>query len=230
VVATKSATLVGPDASIRLVESGPRFVSRAGAKLDHALRRFAIDVAARRAIDVGASTGGFTDCLLQAGAASVCAVDVGYGQLHWSLRNDPRVDVVERTNIRLADPADLGAPFDVVVADVSFISLATIAEQLVALGNERADWVVLVKPQFEVGKDDVGSGGIVRDPALWSRAMSTVNRALGDLGLNVHGVDVSRVVGTKGNREFVVWYRTSTSHLDAGAAVAAAIRVAEETS
>ena len=229
-VATKSATLVGPDASIRLVAAGPRFVSRAGAKLDHALRRFDIDVTGRRAIDVGASTGGFTDCLLQAGAASVCAVDVGYGQLHWSLRSDPRVDVVERTNIRLADPAELGAPFDVVVADLSFISLSTVAGQLVALGGEDADWVVLVKPQFEVGKDDVGAGGIVRDPALWSQAVSTVNGALGDLGLRVHGLDVSPVVGTKGNREFVVWYRTSVSQLDVDAGLAIAIAVAEEAS
>ncbi len=226
--ATKAATLVAPDVSIRVVGAGPRFVSRAGGKLHHALEAFGIDVAGRRAIDVGASTGGFTDCLLQAGAGFVCAVDVGYGQLHWSLRTDERVEVVERTNIRTADAVELGAPFDVVVADLSFISLGTIAAQLAALGGAGSDWVVLVKPQFEVGKDDVGSGGIVRDPSLWSHALSTVIEALGAHGLHVHGIDVSPVVGTKGNREFVVWSRMDPSGLDATRVIGDAVAAARE--
>ena len=203
-------------------------MSRAGGKLQHALERFAIDVTGRRAIDVGASTGGFTDCLLQGGAVSVCAVDVGYGQLHWSLRTDERVLVVERTNIRTAEAAEFGAPFEVVVADLSFISLATVAPQLAVLGSVGGDWVLLVKPQFEVGKDDVGAGGIVREPSLWSHAVSTVNEALGAHGLHVHGIDVSPVVGTKGNREFVVWYRMEPSGLDVTRAVADAVAAAQE--
>lgn len=225
-VATKAATLVAPDASIRIADDGPRFVSRAGDKLRHALDRFDIEIRGRRAVDVGASTGGFTDCLLQAGAAAVCAVDVGYGQLHWSLRTDERVDVVERTNIRTADPAGLGGPFGVVVADLSFISLAIVAGQLVALGAPETDWIVLVKPQFEVGKDDVGTGGIVRDPSLWSQAMSTVSEAFGAHGLEAHGVDVSPVVGTKGNREFVVWYRMDSSRLDIAESIEHAVTAA----
>ena len=156
------------------------------------------------------------------------AVDVGYGQLHWTLRTDERVDVVERTNIRTADPVELGAPFAVVVADLSFISLTTVADRLAALGGSETDWIVLVKPQFEVGKDDVGAGGIVRDPALWSQAVSTVSEAFGTHGLQAHGVDVSPVVGTKGNREFVVWYRLDPSGLDLAASIDRAVAAAQE--
>ena len=229
-IATKPASLVGPDAAIRIVGDGPRFVSRAGDKLARALEAFPIAVEERRAIDVGASTGGFTDCLLQAGAATVCALDVGYGQIHWKIRTDDRVDVVERTNIRHADLDQLGAPFDLVVADLSFISLRTVADQLRALGNDGADWVLLVKPQFEVGKDDVGAGGIVRDVRLWSQALSTVIDALAERGLAVHGVDCSPVVGTKGNREFVVWLRTTASTIDVEVALSRALEIAGESS
>ncbi len=167
----KPSTLVAPDDPIGLTGEPDRFVGRGGHKLDHALHEFGLDVAGRRAIDVGASTGGFTDCLLQRGAASVVAVDVGYGQLDHRLRTDPRVAVVERTNVRDAGPAALGAPFDIVVADLSFISLHLVAEQLAALGGDATDWVLLVKPQFEVGKDLVGKGGVVRDPAIQVRAI-----------------------------------------------------------
>lgn len=226
-IATKPATMVDHNASIRIVGDGPRFVSRAGGKLQHAFDAFPIAVSGSRAIDVGASTGGFTDCLLQSGALSVCALDVGYGQLHWRIRQDDRVDVVERTNIRHADAAELGAPFDLIVADLSFISLRTVAAQLRALGSQDADWVLLVKPQFEVGRDDVGTGGIVREPRLWSQAVSTVNTALGEHGLVPHGIDLSPVVGTKGNREFVVWYRTTPTEFEIDAALEAAMARAQ---
>ena len=145
VPAAKPATLVDDQASVRLRRPVRRFVGRGGLKLEEALNVFSIDVATRRALDVGASTGGFTDCLLQRGARSVVALDVGYGQLDWGLRNDERVDVIERTNFRHVDPASIGAPFDVVVADLSFISLRTVAPQLAAVGGERADYALLVK-------------------------------------------------------------------------------------
>jgi len=203
----KPATLVDETTSLRLRGPAKRFVSRGGLKLEAALAAFAIDVSDRRAIDVGASTGGFTDCLLASGAATVVAVDVGYGQLAWSLRNDPRVTVIERTNFRHADPAALGGPFDVVVADLSFISLQTVAAQLAAVGTAGTDYVLLVKPQFEVGKDDVGKGGIVKDAALHARAISGAAEALARHGVGTVGAVASPVTGAKGNREFLIWAR-----------------------
>ncbi|MEN8113825.1 MAG: TlyA family RNA methyltransferase, partial [Actinomycetota bacterium] len=179
----KPSTMVAPEDPVSIAGPPPRFVGRAGEKLDAALDEFAIDVAGRTAVDVGASTGGFTDCLLQRGATSVVAVDVGYGQIHSRLRDDVRVDVVERTNIRHADAAGLGAPFDVIVADLSFISLALVAPNLAGLGGDDSDWVLLVKPQFEVGKELVGKGGIVRDPEIHALAIEQAANALDATGI-----------------------------------------------
>lgn len=202
--AHKASTLVDGNASIRLVGPPSRYVSRGGLKLESALEAFALDVSAKRALDVGASTGGFTDCLLRRGAAQVVAVDVGYGQIDWSLRNDDRVALHERTNFRHVDPAALGAPFDIVVADLSFISLSTVAPKLASCGAERTDYVLLVKPQFEVGKSEVGKGGIVRDPGLHARAIESVAAALDAVGIGLEGAVASPVTGAKGNREFLV--------------------------
>jgi 23S rRNA (cytidine1920-2'-O)/16S rRNA (cytidine1409-2'-O)-methyltransferase len=195
--------MVAPDEPVHLVAAPEPFVSRAGRKLDGALDVFAVDVSGVRAVDVGASTGGFTDCLLQRGARSVTAIDVGYGQLHWRLRSDDRVTIVERLNVRQADPGALGGPFDVVVADLSFISLSTVAGALASLGSDDAAWVLLIKPQFEAGRDRVQRGGLVTDTSVRRDVLS---RVLGDLervGLGCQGLAVSSIAGTKGNVEFV---------------------------
>lgn len=198
--------------------AGPpaRFVSRAGAKLDEAIEAFGVPIGGRTAIDVGASTGGFTDCLLQRGATEVVALDVGYGQLHHRIRSDPRVVVVERANIRHADPGSLGAPFDVVVADLSFISLALVAPQIRALGAKRTDWILLVKPQFEAGRDQVGKGGIVRDPDVHVQAIEKAIAALERAGVGVIGLVASPITGSEGNREFLVHGRIAERRTDAG--------------
>ncbi|NNF68634.1 MAG: TlyA family RNA methyltransferase [Acidimicrobiia bacterium] len=201
--APKPATLVSGDASLRLVESEHPFVGRGGLKLDAALEAFAVDVAGMSCLDAGASTGGFTDCLLQRGASHVVAVDVGYGQLAWSLRSDPRVKVVERTNVRLADLETLGAPFDIVVADLSFISLRLVAEQL-SIAAGRGPLILLVKPQFEVGKERVGKGGIVTEASDHRDAIIGVVEAYRSLGRHLAGVIESPITGAKGNREFLV--------------------------
>lgn len=201
---TKAGTMVADDADITVAER-PRFVSRGGDKLAGALETFDIDISGCRAIDVGASTGGFTDCLLRNGAASVVAVDVGYGQLAWSLRTDERVTVFERTNIRHADAAELGAPFEMVVVDVSFISLRTILPSLIALLSEDGDLVALVKPQFEAGKGRVGKRGVVREPSVHEDVLNDVVSAAGDAGLIVRGLTFSPITGPEGNIEFWVW-------------------------
>ena len=211
----KASTLVAPDQSVHLVTPPEPYVSRAGRKLAGALDESSFEVTGMRAIDVGASTGGFTDCLLQRGAASVVAVDVGYGQLHNRIRNDERVTVVERTNIRHADPAELGAPFDLVVGDLSFISLASLAPQLSRLGGPESTWFLLVKPQFEAGRDQVGKGGIVRDPAVRHDAVRSVIDAFAATGLGCRWLAVSSITGTTGNVEFVARFaRGSVSLTD----------------
>jgi len=212
----KPSTMVDAADPVSLAAPPPRFVSRAGTKLDGALDAFDVPVAGRRAIDVGASTGGFTDCLLQRGAASVVALDVGYGQLHNRIRTDERVDVVERTNIRHADPAALGAPFDLIVADLSFISLALVAPHLAALGGDGSDWVLLVKPQFEAGRDQVGKGGIVRDPDVHAMAIEQAAAALDANGIGIVGLVRSSITGTEGNREFLVHGRVAGRTIDGG--------------
>jgi 23S rRNA (cytidine1920-2'-O)/16S rRNA (cytidine1409-2'-O)-methyltransferase len=214
--APKPSTLVAPGDPLSVDGPAAQFVSRAGAKLEGALEVFGIPTTHRRAVDVGASTGGFSDCLLQRGVAEVVAVDVGYGQMHNRVRSDDRVVVVERTNIRHADPAALGAPFDLIVADLSFISLALVAPQLAALGSAQSDWVLLVKPQFEVGKELVGKGGIVRDPEAHVIAIEQAATALSVSGIGVVGLVVSSIRGTEGNREFLVHGRIAERAIDAG--------------
>lgn len=200
----KVASLVGEDAKVAIVGEPAPFVSRGGEKLDGALTAFGINVTGSRCLDAGASTGGFTDCLLQRGAAEVVAVDVGYGQLDWKLRQDDRVTVIERTNIRTADPTTIGAPFEVIVADLSFISLTTVAPALASCGTESTQYILLVKPQFEAGKGRVGKGGVVRDPAIHRECIEKVAAAMASAGYPAHSVVASSLVGPAGNREFLV--------------------------
>ena len=203
-LADKPAMLVSADQPIALLDAPRRFVSRGGEKLDAALERFAIEVQGRRCLDAGASTGGFTDCLLQRGAASVTAVDVGYGQLDWKVRSDPRVQVLERTNVRTLSPGDLTFEPDLVVADLSFISLRSVLASLTALASESADLVLLIKPQFEAGRERVGKGGVVRDPAIWADCLSLVGEAAAVEGWDVAGMMASPLKGPAGNVEFLL--------------------------
>jgi 23S rRNA (cytidine1920-2'-O)/16S rRNA (cytidine1409-2'-O)-methyltransferase len=207
-VAERPARLVAPAEAIIVTGPKPRFVSRGGDKLDAGLDRFGVDVAGRRALDAGASTGGFTDCLLQRGAAQVLAVDVGRGQLHERLRADGRVTVLDRTNIRLADLGDVEGGFDVVVADLSFISLTAVAVRLVGWTAATGDLVVLVKPQFEAGRRQASQArGVIRDPAVWRTALKEVIVAFGEAGAAMMGVMVSPLRGADGNVEFLVHLR-----------------------
>lgn len=218
VVDPKPATMVSANTPVELVGEGARFVSRGGEKLDHALDAFAIDVAGSRAVDLGASTGGFTDCLLQRGAAHVTAVDVGYNQLDYRLRQHPQVAVHERTNARTLDPYGIGAPFDVVAADLSFISLELVMGVISRLAGPTGDVVMLIKPQFEVGKDQVGRGGLVSDPDLWRQAIERVVDAAAATGLGAKGLVASPLRGaSSGNREFLVWVRAGSPTMAAGA-------------
>ncbi len=173
-------------------------------KLDAALERFSVDVTGRDALDAGASTGGFTDCLLRRGAARVAAVDVGYGQLDWSLRGDPRVLVLERTNVRDLRPDALPFAPEVVVADLSFISLRVVIPALAGLSTDDADVVVLVKPQFEAGREEVEGGGVVRDTEVWARTIAEVAGACADAGLAPLDVTASPIAGPAGNVEFLL--------------------------
>ncbi len=186
----------------------PDYVSRGGTKLDHALKRFAVDVAGRSALDAGASTGGFTDCLLRRGAARVIAVDVAYGQLAWTLRNDERVRVLERTNVRTLDLIAAGeALVDLVVADLSFISLRLVRDALLAASTPGADLVLLVKPQFEAPRARVERGGVVRDPSVWGETMRSVANAFRETGCGLVAATASPLVGPAGNREFFLGLR-----------------------
>jgi len=200
--ASRAATLVDEQVPLSFVPEGAQWASRGGVKLAAALQAFGIDPAGGRCLDVGASTGGFTDVLLARGAAHVAAVDVGYGQLDWRLRSDPRVEVFDRTNFRTVDPASLGAPFDLVVMDVSFISIRLLAGKLAACGRPGTDYVVLVKPQFEVGRDHVTRGGLVTDPSRQADAVEGAARALTAAGIGPIGVCPSPITGATGNREF----------------------------
>jgi 23S rRNA (cytidine1920-2'-O)/16S rRNA (cytidine1409-2'-O)-methyltransferase len=204
---TQAGTLVSSDADLTRLKAPNRHVSRGGEKLAAALTAFSLDVRNRIALDVGASTGGFTDCLLQAGAQRVHAVDVGYGQLHWQLRTDPRVVVYERTNARYLQPQDLPERAGILTIDVAFISLRLVLPPLVALLEPNADVVTLIKPQFEVGKGQVGKGGVVRDPKQHYRALVDVLTSAQDLGLGVQGGLASPLLGPKGNREFLAHLR-----------------------
>jgi 23S rRNA (cytidine1920-2'-O)/16S rRNA (cytidine1409-2'-O)-methyltransferase len=205
--APKASTLVGADEALDVHGAGRRFVSRGGEKLEAALDRFGIDVRGRDALDAGASTGGFTDVLLRRGASRVAAVDVGYGQLAWSLRRDERVFVLERTNVRGLTPAHVPFMPSIVVADLSFISLRLAVPALAAVAMPGADHVLLVKPQFEAEPADVGVGGVVRDPSLWRRAIEGVAGAARAAGLASAGVMPSPLPGPAGNIEFLLWGR-----------------------
>ncbi len=209
----KAGELLPQDAELHLSGEPLPFVSRGGLKLAAALDAFAIDVTGRICLDVGASTGGFTDCLLQHGAAKVYAVDVGYGQLAWKLRQDPRVVVIERTNIRTIDPALLPEPFGAVVIDVSFISLTLVLPTLLPFVLPGAELVALVKPQFEAGRKEVGKGGIVRDEAARERALQRVLEAAQALGVTDARTMTSPLRGAKGNIEFLLAARLPTSSL-----------------
>jgi 23S rRNA (cytidine1920-2'-O)/16S rRNA (cytidine1409-2'-O)-methyltransferase len=200
----KPASLVSEADPIEVSAASRRFVSRGGEKLDAALERFGVTVAGRRALDVGASTGGFTDALLHRGAAHVVAVDVGYGQLDWGLRQDERVTVLERTNARELRSGDLPYRPDLVVADLSFISLRLVIPALVGAAAEGADFVLLVKPQFEAGRERVGRGGVVADPTVWSDVLRSVADSSSKQGLAVRGVMPSPLRGPAGNVEFLL--------------------------
>jgi 23S rRNA (cytidine1920-2'-O)/16S rRNA (cytidine1409-2'-O)-methyltransferase len=218
-VATKVATAVGPDDPLVVApdDDEPTYVSRGGHKLAGALAAFVplgLQVAGRRCLDAGASTGGFTDVLLRAGAAEVVAVDVGYGQLAWSLQNDDRVVVIDRTNVRDLTPELVGAPAELVVGDLSFISLRLVLPALARVATPDADLVLMVKPQFEVGRDSVGSGGVVRDPAARAAAVRGVAAAALELGFGVRGVVASPLPGPAGNVEYFGWLRAGAAPLD----------------
>jgi 23S rRNA (cytidine1920-2'-O)/16S rRNA (cytidine1409-2'-O)-methyltransferase len=215
--AAKAATQVSRDApmTVSVAGDGPEYVSRGGHKLAGALAAFSgLVVAGRRCLDAGASTGGFTDVLLRAGAAHVVAVDVGYGQLAWRLQTDPRVTVLDRVNVRALSPAQVAPPPEVVVADLSFISLTLVLPALVGCAAPDADFALMVKPQFELGKGRVGAGGVVRDPADRAAAVRSVCDAAKSLGLGVRGVTASPLPGPAGNVEYFVWLRCGAPPLD----------------
>jgi 23S rRNA (cytidine1920-2'-O)/16S rRNA (cytidine1409-2'-O)-methyltransferase len=209
-VVSKAGHATPADAEISLVQPDHPYVSRGGVKLAHALDVFGVEAAGRLALDVGASTGGFTDVLLRRGAARVVALDVGHGQLDWRLRTDPRVHVIERVNARALDAAQLPEDarlFPLAVMDVSFISLRQVLPAIVPLLAPAADLIVLVKPQFEAGRDEVGKGGLVRDAAVQSRVVEEVAAAASALGLTRVGTTESPITGTEGNREFFLHLR-----------------------
>jgi 23S rRNA (cytidine1920-2'-O)/16S rRNA (cytidine1409-2'-O)-methyltransferase len=214
----KPGTQVPEDAKIALEEK-PRFVSRGGEKLEAALERFDIEVAHAVAADVGASTGGFTDCLLQRGARRVYAIDTGYGQLHWDLRNEPRVVVMERTNARHLD--SLPEPVSLVTIDVSFISLGLILPAAVGWLSPNADVVALIKPQFEAGPENVKKGGVVRDPQVHRRVLANVFGVAAELDLALRGLMPSPLRGPAGNVEFLAWWTLGGDAVEKEPAIAA---------
>jgi 23S rRNA (cytidine1920-2'-O)/16S rRNA (cytidine1409-2'-O)-methyltransferase len=224
--AEKPGQLVPDDVELEVV-APPPFVSRGGVKLRNALDAFGVPVAGRRALDVGASTGGFTDCLLQAGAAHVLAVDVAYGELDWRLRSDSRVTVIERCNARALSADRLPYAPDLIVIDVSFISLAKVLPAVLACAAERFDCLALVKPQFEVGRGEVGKGGVVRDADARRRALVSVGVAARELGASVLGFTSSGLPGPKGNLESFVWLAEGARGGVAEADIEAAAREVE---
>jgi len=206
-VMDKPGTLVHEDAEIALKGPDHPYVSRGGQKLEKALQRFGIDAAGMVCLDVGASTGGFTDCLLQHGAERVFAVDVGYGQLAWKLRTDPRVVVIERTNIRRMPSEALPAPVDLIVIDVSFISLKIVVPAVRRFMKPEAVILALIKPQFEVGKGQVGKGGVVKNPLQHQAVIDDLTYFFRNIGLSCGPVIESPILGPKGNREFMILIR-----------------------
>jgi 23S rRNA (cytidine1920-2'-O)/16S rRNA (cytidine1409-2'-O)-methyltransferase len=204
----KPGAFIAADAPVVLKGEMPRYVSRGGLKLEAALEGFGVDAAGLTCLDVGAATGGFTDCLLQRGARKVFAVDVGYGQLAWKLRRDGRVTAIERTNIRHLHPEAIACPVDLAVVDVSFISLTIVIPAVVPLLKPLAWLVALIKPQFEVGRGQVGRGGVVRNPSQHQAVIRKVRDFCTAGGLRVQGVVPSPILGPKGNREFFIGLRT----------------------
>jgi len=208
----KSSQLFAENSTIRIKggdDPTTRYVGRGGLKLEAALREFQIDVSGFVCLDVGASTGGFTDCLLQHGAKNVVAIDVGHNQIDWRLRNDPRVEVREGVNARYLEPKEFAQQFDLAVMDVSFISATKVLPAIVPLIKAGGAIITLIKPQFEVGKGEVGGGGIVRDPAKRERVVDEVNNAARELGLMVVKVIESPIQGAEGNVEFLALYKAS---------------------
>jgi 23S rRNA (cytidine1920-2'-O)/16S rRNA (cytidine1409-2'-O)-methyltransferase len=214
----KPSELLPEDAEL-VVAEGQQFVSRGGIKLDNALSRLGVDVEGRRCLDVGASTGGFTDCLLQRGAAMVLAVDVGYGQLDWTLRQDPRVLVMERLNARRLGDSSLPYPPELITADVSFISLAKLIPAMGSCASDQFDLLGLVKPQFELEQEKVGKGGVVRDAEDRREAIRRVAQAAQVEDLVVRGIASSGLPGPKGNRETFVWASREGEEIDVEAAI-----------
>jgi 23S rRNA (cytidine1920-2'-O)/16S rRNA (cytidine1409-2'-O)-methyltransferase len=211
--AQKPGQLVAADVELA-VDAPPPFVSRGGIKLANALDALALDVEGRRALDVGASTGGFTDCLLQRGAAHVVALDVAYGELDWRLRQDERVTVVERVNARALTPDQLPYAPDLIVVDVSFIALSKVLPAVLATAADRYDCLAMVKPQFEAGRERVGKGGVVRDPAHRREAIGAVAAGAAELGAVVRGFAPSGLPGPAGNRETFVWLASDGAPVD----------------
>ena len=224
--ATKSTALVSADQALAVTGPERPFVSRGGAKLAAALDAFAIDPSGRDCLDAGASTGGFTDCLLQRGARHVVAVDVGYGQLAWELRTDPRVTVLDRMNVRELDRDVLPYLASLVTADLAFTSLRTVVRRLVDMADRGADLVLLVKPQFEAPRAEVGAGGVVTDPDVWRRAIGVVADATAEAGAPAAGVIPSPITGPAGNVEFLLRATIGGARADLG--VDAAIGAARE--
>ena len=216
VLTPKPATAVGTDVALLVAEDAddPGWVSRGARKLVGALEAFepqGLEVAGRRCLDAGASTGGFTDVLLRRGAREVVAADVGYGQLDWKLQTDERVLIRDRTNVRALSAEDVGGPVDLVVGDLSFISLKLVLPALLACASSGADLVPMIKPQFEVGKEAVGSGGVVRDPQLRAEAVSSVVRLAAESGFGLRAAVASPLPGPSGNVEYFAWLRRGAS-------------------
>ncbi len=221
----KPGTPISVQSEVALM-ARPRFVSRGGEKLAAALERFPARVEGKVAADIGASTGGFTDCLLQNGAMRVYALDVGYGQLAWSLRQDPRVMVMERVNARYLE--SLPEPMDLLVSDVSFISLRIIYSTAVRWLRPEGEVVSLIKPQFEAGRERVGKGGVVRDPEVHRAVLQTVLADFAELGLGILGLRASPLIGPAGNIEFLGWWRLGGAAVDSEGLIATAMQEAGE--
>ena len=211
-IASKPTRMVAPGDPVVVTGSGPKFVSRGGDKLDVALTTFGIDPKGKRVVDVGASTGGFSDCVIQRGAREVVAIDVGYGQLDQHIRDDPRVDVFERTNVRYLELSDIGGPGDLVVADLSFISLGTVLPRLTTLCGDKGELLMLVKPQFEAAREEASrSQGIIRSPDVWLRVLEKISKCVSEAGLGIMGLMVSPLRGTGGNTEFFMHSRAGVT-------------------
>ena len=228
-VATKAARLVNPGDPIVLTGAGPRFVSRGGDKLDAALTQFGIEPQGKRVVDVGASTGGFSDCVIQRGAAHVVAIDVGHGQLDHTLRTDHRVQVFERTNVRFLEVDEVGGPANLVVADLSFISLKVVFNRLAALCEPHGDLLILVKPHFEAGRAEATRGqGIIRSPEVWQRVLEEIRECVVKAKFGVMGLMVSPLRGANGNVEFFLHCRPGVQSLLHNTAIEDVVNEARE--